>query len=472
MFMKNKVYTLILSIVCCGLWTARAQDSTTCNAQFTAQVSGNTVYFRAVDSMSGVQHFWNFGDTSQVGYGPYVAVTHTYSHPGVYRVLQMVRDSAAGCHDSTSQLVTIGAPPPQCSITFTFSHDSTRPGQPYYFYAQPFLAGATSDTVTWRVNDTIVGTGDTLVRQLPNGASTVCAYLTTGSGCQSQYCQTIHVGDTTTTPPPLPCSITVTYSHDSTQPNQPYFFFAQPYLAGAASDSITWKVNDTLAGTGDTLVRGLHNGMNTVCAYLVTNLGCQSQACIGIMVGDTTTTPPPPSCSISITYSHDSTRSAQPYTFTAYPAIGSATSDSIVWTVNDTLAGTGTSLTRSFANGNYTVCAALTTNLGCQSTACQTINVSDTTGVPVTPPDTAGQLIRCFPNPAYSETNVLVRLDNPEVIYVRVFNSMGIEVEQKSVSGFVGVNVVRIPLGSLQKGIYTIQLQYGNEIKRSRIQKL
>ncbi len=381
MFMKNKVYTLILMIFCCGLWTARAQDSTSCNAQFFASVNGNTVFFLAADSAAGVQHFWNFGDTTQLGFGPYPSVTHTYGHPGVYRVIHLIRDSANGCHDSSSQLVTIGAPPPQCSITFTYSHDSTRPGQPYYFFAQPYLAGAASDTVTWKINDTIVGRGDTLVRVLPNGASTVCANLVTSSGCQSQYCQTINVGDTTTPPPPPACSISFSYSHDSTQPNQPY-------------------------------------------------------------------------------------------TFTAYPAIGAATFDSITWTVNGTLAGTGISLTRALAPGTYTVCAALITNLGCESTYCQGITVTDTTGSPVTPPDTAGQLIRSYPNPAYSVTNVVLRLDRAEMVYIRVYNSMGSQVEAKTFSGVTGTNIVSVPLGSLQAGIYTIQLQYGNEIKRSRIQKL
>jgi PKD repeat protein len=471
MFMKNKVYTFILLIICCGLSAARAQDTTACNAQFNAFVSGNTVSFRAADSAAGVQHLWIFGDTSQVGYGPYVVVTHTYSHPGNYRVTHLVRDSAIGCFDSSSQLVTIGAPPPQCSISFTYSHDSTRPGQPYHFYAQPSLAGAAADTVTWRINDTIVGRGDTLVRILPNGPSTVCANLVTSAGCQSQFCQQINVGDTTTPPPPPTCSINVTYSHDSSQPAQPYIFFAQSSLAGATSDSVIWKVNDTIVGMGDTLVRVLHNGMNTICANLVTNLGCQSSACVAIMIGDTTTPPPPPpACSISFTISHDSTLSNQPYIFTASASLDSAaSSDSITWTVNDTTAGTGTSLTRIFAPGTYTVCAALVTNLGCTSRYCQTIVVTDTT---TTPPDTAGQLIRCFPNPAYSFTDVILRLQTATVIYVRVYNSMGGEVEQKTVSGFVGTNIVRVPLGSLQKGIYYIQLQYGNVLKRSRIQKL
>ena len=368
-------------IFCCGLWTARAQDSISCNAQFFASVNGNTVFFLAADSAAGVQHFWNFGDTTQLGFGPYPTVTHTYGHPGVYRVIHLIRDSANGCHDSSSQLITIGAPPPQCSITFAYSHDSTRPGQPYYFFAQPYLAGASQDTVTWRINDTIAGRGDTLIRVLQPGTYTVCVNLVTSSGCQSQSCQTITVGDTTTTPPPPPCSISFTYSHDSTQPNGSYTFFANPVL-------------------------------------------------------------------------------------------GAATADTITWTVNDTIAGTGSILTHSFQPGAYTVCANLITNLGCESRYCQAITVSDSTGAPVTPPDTAGQLIRSYPNPAYSVTNVVLRLDRAEMVYIRVYNSMGSQVEAKTFSGVAGTNIVSVPLGSLQAGIYTIQLQYGNEIKRSRIQKL
>lgn len=367
-------------VFCCGWWTARAQDTTACNARFTASVNGNMVFFMASDSITGVQHYWNFGDSVQVGFGAYPDVTHTYSHSGMFQVTHLVRNLSTGCNDSSTQNVTIGAPPPQCSVN-------------------------------------------------------------------------------------------VTYSHDSSQPNLPYYFFAQPSLAGATSDSIIWKINDTIVGLGDTLVHVLHTGFNTVCANLVTNLGCQSTACVGIMNGDTTTTPPP-ACSISYTYSHDSTQSNQPYNFTAYPSIGAATSDSISWTVNGATAGTGTSLTRNFAPGTYAVCVAMTTNLGCQSSYCQSVTVAEDTTVPVTPPDTAGQTIRCFPNPAYSFTDVLLKLDNAEMIYIRVYNSMGGEVEEKTVSGIRGVNVVRIPLGSLQQGIYYIQLQYGNELKRSRIQKL
>lgn len=378
--MKNKFYSFILTIFCCGLWTARAQDSTSCNAQFTTFVSGDQVTFHAMDSAAGLQHFWNFGDSSQIGFGPFPTVTHTYSHAGTFLVVHLVRDSATGCNDSSSQLVTIGAPPPQCSISYIVSHDSTQPGQPYLFFAQPNLAGATSDTLTWTVNDTIAGTGDTLIRTFQPGAYTVCANLVTNLGCQSQYCQTIQVSDTVPPPPPPQCSISITISHDSTKKHQPYFFSAQSNLAGATSGQVTWTINDKFAGNGN-------------------------------------------------------------------------------------------SMTRAFQPGVYTVCADLVTNLGCQSETCQTINVSDTADdSPVT--DTSGQSLRCYPNPAYSQTNVVIQLDKPEMIFVRVYNGIGSEVEVLTVPGPAGTNTVSVPLGSLQPGIYYIQLQYGNEIKRSMIQKL
>jgi hypothetical protein len=163
--MENKFYALILLFLLSGVLPARSQDTTTCNARFYVSYDGNTVYFRAADSITGVQHFWSFGDGTQVGYGNYVSVTHNYSGQGSYPVTHLVRNTATSCYDSSTQVITI-APPPGCSINFYYSHDGTRANTPYYFYATPYLAGATHDTVSWTINDTLVGTGDSLQRFL------------------------------------------------------------------------------------------------------------------------------------------------------------------------------------------------------------------------------------------------------------------------------------------------------------------
>lgn len=346
--MENKFYTLVCRMnsgravrktaiffaIFCGALSARAQDSSGCTAQFFAyQIGGSQYLFRAADSATGVQHYWNFGDSTSLGFGNYVTATHTYSHSGNFTVTHLVRDPATGCHDSSTELVSIGAPPPTCGISFYYSHDSTTLNSPYYFYAQPFLAGATVDTVSWTINGTPAGQGDTLRRYLQPGIYTVCVSLSTNLGCRSQSCEALHVTDSVATPVPPDSVITIPPDSSHRPPDS----------------AIT-------------------------------------------IPPDSTHTPPDSTFNRPDSNSH----------------------------VNDSLPGYQPS----------------------------------------------------YPNPATSEAHLDVRLDGSSMIYIRVYNSMGSQVEQISVAGYPGNNHLSVPIGSLQQGIYYIQIQYGNEIRRSRIQKL
>jgi hypothetical protein len=190
--------------------------------------------------------------------------------------------------------------------------------------------------------------------------------------------------------------------------------------------------------------------------------------------------------------------------------VAGAANDTVTWFVNRTRVGTGDTLEKVFAPGAaYIVCAHLSTSLGCQTQSCQLIGVPDSLGnmappdsvnpggpnVPppgdslgTTPPDSTGPtppdstlppppdslagFLPSYPNPATNKAYVDVHLDNPTMIYIRVYNGMGNQVEQQQVSGYTGNNRVPVSLTGLQSGIYLIQLQYGNTIKRSRIQKL
>jgi hypothetical protein len=319
--MYRHFYALFLFIFLFGHSPARAQDSATCTAQFFASGDGFQFYFRAVDSVTGVQHFWSFGDSTQVGYGNFVGVQHTYGHYGSFTVTHVVVNPAVGCRDSSVQNVSIGAPPPQCGISFYFSRDSTVAPNVYSFYPNTYLAGASIDTVTWTVNGTVAGTADTLIRNFQPGTYTVCVNLNTNTGCRTQSCQTVVVTDSAPTPPVVTPPVTVT-------PN------------------------------------------------------------------DSTVTPP------------DST-------MTPIDTIGRNRSDS-----------------------------------------------------------TAGSNLSSYPNPTSGQVRLDVPLDQPGMIYIRIYNSMGSQVQATSVSGYQGVNHVDLPLSDLATGIYYIQVQYGNTIRRSKVQKL
>lgn len=322
--MEKKFYVLFLFITFSGLFKARAQDTTSCTAYFYVSYNGDQVYFRAVDSISGTQQRWYFGDSAQLGFGSNVGVTHTYAGPGTYVVSLVVRNTATGCYDSSAQVIAISPPPPSCGISFYYSHDSTISNSLYSFYAVSYTTQMERDTFFWSINGTLAGLGDTLKRVLQPGQYTICAALSAGpGGCQ--YCQTISVTDSAATPPvvvPPDTAITI-------PPNIP-------------PDS------------------------NVV---------------------------PPPDTSIII--------------------------------------------------------------------------------MPNIPPsDSLANFLSSYPNPVSGQVHMDLKTDRAEMIYIRVYNSMGSIVQTVAVSGIQGTNQLSLNVSGLQSGVYSIQIQYGSEIKRSRIQKL
>lgn len=279
--MKNKFYTFLLIIIG-GVLPAAAQDTTRCNARFGAAPGGLQVYFRAVDSLPGVEHYWDFGDSVILNYGNNVGVTHNYTHYGQFKVVHWIRNTATGCFDSLSQWVVVAAPPDQnCSLSLDARRDSLHHS-------------------IWRV-------------------------------------------------------------------------VATPYFYGGRVDTLAWKVNNSFAGMGDTLVQ-------------------------------------------------------------------------------------------TWAPGSYNVCATLNTSLGCHAETCVTVVVAADS--------TTNTYIPSYPNPASSQAAINVTLRQPAMIYIRVYSSMGKPVSTTAVSGLQGVNYLQVPVGKLEAGIYYIQVQYGNESKMSKIQKL
>ena len=324
--MEKKFYFLLFSLLLSGLVSARAQDSSACNAGFMVSVAGSQAYFRASDSVPGLSHQWSFGDSTQTFTGN-VQVTHTYSHAGAYFVTQIVSDSVTHCQSSSSQTIYItGNSTPTCNVSIYFTGDSS--SHLYSFVALPSVSSGTIDTVTWTINGTPAGQGDTLKRKLTAGVYNVCATISTSLGCRVQSCVTIGGLDSMPSNPPPPDSVLPEPPPDTVLPNHP-----------APPDSVL---------------------------------------------------PSPP----------DSVQPSAP--------------DSLL----------------------------------------------------------QGRFISSYPNPATSQANLVVTTDKPATIYIRVYSSMGSEILSTSQAGYPGSNPIVIPVASLPTGIYYVQLQYGNTILKSKIQKL
>jgi PKD repeat protein len=376
----RKFYLLLnLFLILIGRQTAQAQDTTGCDAAFQATVVDSIVYFRAMDSMPGVRHTWNFGDgTISTG----AVVTHIYLPPGTYAVTQAVSDSARQCQNSATQMITIGNSGATCSVYLTFSGDST--GQIYRFFANPVFSGGANAAITWTINDTLAGYGDTLNRFLPNGPYIVCANLVVTNQdnqtvCSSQSCVTINPQDSVATQPPPPpdtCTIAFTAVQNGQTPNQ--YVFA--LVDGERYDSISW----TIIGP-DSLFAG-------------------------------------------------------PYS-----------NRSFTYTFPDT--------------GYYDVYVTAEAQPGCWVSNGQAIHI-DSVQLG------SGHSITSYPNPATTQVTLNVTLDSYTTIDVRVYNSMGGLLLTRIVNGDPGVNQITLPIANLPPGVYYVELESRDLTLRSKFQKL
>jgi len=375
--MKKFYFVLSIVLVLSGRQAVHAQDSSVCNASFQAIPAGYQVTFFSPDSLLGVVHRWNFGDSSQKVTDSSITF-HQYVSSGTFLVTQTVIDSTRHCQQSASQYVTIFSnTAPSCGVSISLSSDSSQ--HLYTFIANASFTPGVQDTVTWTINDTLVAVGDTLKKYLPGGSYNVCALLTTGDGCRSQSCLMINPQDSVPTMPPPPpdtCTINFTAVPKDNKPNQ-YDFTV---IDGNEYDSVSW----TIMGP-DSLFAGPYHG---------------------------------PSFS---------------YTFA------------------DT--------------GFYAVYLTADKRSGCMVYNGQYVHIDSI-------PGPSGQYINSYPNPATTQVTLNVQLDEYTPVAIRIYNSMGGLVLSRSVSGYPGINQITLPIATLPKGVYYIELQYGDTTVRSKFQKL
>ena len=279
------------------------------------------------------------------------------------------------------------------------------------------------------------------------------------ANCRDSSTQNITVGPS--------CGIGINFSGDTSA--RVYTFIANVSSDPGTVDSVVWTINDTLAGTGDTLRKYLSGGPYTICARLSTSDGCGSQSCVTINPRDSIPTPPPPpdTCSISINAAAKTHRPNE-YRFSV-PDSGKY--EDISWSIlapDSAMTGpfTGKQFSYTFPDtGYYLVSVSAQERSGCMVSANQWVHIDSIPG------DPAG-FANSYPNPASTQVTVAVTLDTYTSINIRVFNSMGGLALYKVQSGYQGINQVQIPVANLPTGVYYIEIRFGDTVVKSKIQKI
>lgn len=237
-----------------------------CTAQFSYQISGQSVYFANNSSGGGVNYnsFWDFGDGNTSNLSNPV---HQYA-PGTYNVC-LVISTFLNCSDTICQFITI-LPSGPCQAAFLITPDSSG-------YGFTFTDQSTGNPTSWYWT---FGDGTQSFLQNPthyynaNGTYQVCLTIS-DSACTSTICQNITVGSTTT------CLAAFTFTVDTTGY---YFSFTDNSLGNY--QLVSWSFGD---GTSSNIFNPTHfyptPGSYNVCLTISNQLGtCLDTYCQTILV--------------------------------------------------------------------------------------------------------------------------------------------------------------------------------------------
>ncbi|HLG40628.1 MAG TPA: T9SS type A sorting domain-containing protein, partial [Chitinophagaceae bacterium] len=114
--------------------------------------------------------------------------------------------------------------------------------------------------------------------------------------------------------------------------------------------------------------------------------------------------------------------------------------------------------------GYYWICLYITTNTGCTGTYCNYIYIDSIGNMP-------DGRIPSYPNPAASTVSLKLKLEQQAKFSVTVYNMSGNVAYRMETQGHAGINQINIPVSQLNTGQYFIDIQYGNQRKRSTFQK-
>ncbi len=204
-YLHAGTYNVCLTIVTAGGCTKTLCKSVTVvnqcvNPSFTFTVSGNVVTFNSANISlpagdSILIREWQFGDSTSSLNGNVVSPSHTYSHTGTYQVC-LVISTASGCVTTVCHPVTI-ANVPTCQAMFK----SVKLNAATYQFQSSGSMSATSGAIInrkWTFGDGTTLTGNVInpvkTYQLA-GTYNVCLRIETSTGCVSEICQLVKIGD-------------------------------------------------------------------------------------------------------------------------------------------------------------------------------------------------------------------------------------------------------------------------------------
>lgn len=363
-------------VICTPINTAGAVP---CKAAFSYTSLPTGVKFNSAGSAgifaadSIVSRSWTFGDSSAALTGNMVDPTHAYTKPGAYNVCLTIK-TKYGCENKYCTTVVFTPASNNCNVQTMFSAEKI--GNKIFRFNSSNSTTLTGDSIVqriWKFGDgfSLDGTQVNPSREFKDtGNYTVCLSVRTAKGCEKQYCFNLTVRDSAARS--TNCKAAFTYSAQGTTVK-----FNASGSAATTGDSIIsriWLFGDNTTPSTVNSMDPSHlfakAGTYTICLYIKTKGGCESNSCQNITVRDSAAVPT--NCKAIFTY----TIKDSVIVFNSADSKGATPSDSIIsrtWYYADSTTSVslpGNIITPSYPYtkpGTYNVYLVIKTQSGCES---------------------------------------------------------------------------------------------------------
>ncbi|MFZ1529958.1 MAG: PKD domain-containing protein [Ferruginibacter sp.] len=413
--------------------------------------NNTTVNIAATDSVR-----WTFGDGgTSLQFNP----VHTYANAGNYQVcLRVKRNMPAGAAPCVREfclpVAITDSNNVSCNMqpSFVFRRDSADYRK--FYFTNTSINLANTDSVRWTFGDGSSSSQINPVHTYANaGTYIVCLRVqrTVPAGtpaCVREFCISI------TVLAPNTCNLQANYTSRRDSSNWRTIHFTNTSIGLQPSDSVRWTFGD---GSSAVSTNATHTytavGWYNVCLRVKRNTPagtapCVREICRLVRVDSVNSS----NCNYLVDFMAQRDTSNNLNVFfnnislqqpgaTASWRFGDGTS-AVGWNSNHTYA----------APGVYYVCLRVQYANGCVRERCRVIQIANVNNC----------LLQPYPNPATTQVSVSVNLQQPLVIYSRIYNSMNMIVRQQQQNGATGFNTVTFAgIGNLPPGIYRIVVNYG-----------
>ena len=464
------IYTVTVSDAnnCSSIATVQLYDpnSSTCQAYFNYftpdTTNTNTVYFQDLsvpDSISFISsYFWDFGDgSSSIVANP----VHTFGS-GSHTICLTIQTSS-GCTSTYCDSLYVGNQTSTCQAYFYSYPDTINvPPMTTYNFVDQSVADSTNTIVSWSWTFP-GGTPSTSTLQNPYGivfqvpgTYTICLTIATSSGCTSNYCDVITVGNNG-------CQLyaNITTQSPTTIGGSDGYIESNVY-GGTAPYSYLWDNGATTAN-----IYNLTSGIYTL--NVIDSNGCQNTFYAELYEPYDTTG----GNIVDTLYTGilDSCLNFVPDSF----YIASITTDpnsnivSVVWVfVGGGQTATFT-VTYTFSQyGNTLVIITLNCGTKTLTTYQSYINITSTSSVPEYGNENNAFV---YPVPFSNKLNIDFTTQKPENVNIFLIDASGRVLISQKVNSISGANNTEINTTQLSSGVYILNIETSNGIIRKQIVK-